>query len=256
VSGGGELRVHPAAESFRSVADLYEKARPGYPAAAVALLLGRLGLRPGRTVVDLAAGTGKLTRELVPSGARVVAVEPLAEMRAVLARVVPGAEAVAGTAEALPLPDGSVDAVTVAQAFHWFDPEPAYREIARVLRPGGALALVWNVRDRADPLQASLEVLLDRWNHTAPRGHEQRWRTAAAELPWFGPEELRSFAWEARYTVEQLVERVSSISFVAELEPPERGELLAAVQELVRGREEPFPFPYRTEVYVLPQLER
>ena len=110
----------------------------------MAFLVKRLGLGPGRVVVDLAAGTGKLARQLVPSGARVVAVEPLAEMRSLIPA---GIETLDGTAEAIPLPDASADAITVAQAFHWFDAEAALREIERVLQPGGLLALVSNRRE-------------------------------------------------------------------------------------------------------------
>ena len=126
-----------AAKGFSSAADIYERGRPGYAPEAVSWLCERLGIGPERTVLDLAAGTGKLTRDLVPSGARVIAVEPLDEMRAHLERVVPAAESLAGTAEQIPLADGSVDAVVCAQAFHWFDPERALPEIHRVLRPGG-----------------------------------------------------------------------------------------------------------------------
>jgi SAM-dependent methyltransferase len=110
----------------------------------VAFLVERLGLGTGRVVVDLAAGTGKLARQLVPSGARVVAVEPLAELRSLIPE---GIETLEGTAEAIPLPDDFADAVTVAQAFHWFDAAAALGEIERVLRPGGLLALVSNRRD-------------------------------------------------------------------------------------------------------------
>ena len=110
----------------------------------MAFLVEQLGLWPGRVVVDLAAGTGKLARQLVPSGARVVAVEPLVEMRS---RIPAGIETLDGTAEAIPLPDDFADAVTVAQAFHWFDAEAALREIERVLQPSGLLALVSNRRD-------------------------------------------------------------------------------------------------------------
>jgi SAM-dependent methyltransferase len=132
------------AASFARSAEAYERARTGYAPEAVAFLVERLGLGPGRVVLDLAAGTGKLARQLVPSGARVVAVEPLAEMRSLIPA---GIEALDGTAEAIPLPDDFADAVTVAQAFHWFDAEAALPEIERVLRPGGLLALVSNRRE-------------------------------------------------------------------------------------------------------------
>jgi SAM-dependent methyltransferase len=133
-----------AAPSFARSADAYEHARPGYAPEAVAFLVDRLGLGSGRVVVDLAAGTGKLARQLLPSGARVVAVEPLAEMRSLIPA---GIESLDGTAEAIPLPNACADAVTVGQAFHWFDAEAALREIERVSRPGGLLALVSNRRD-------------------------------------------------------------------------------------------------------------
>jgi len=135
---------HPAAPSFARRADAYERARPGYAPAAVAYLVEQLDLRPGRVVLDLGAGTGKLARQLVPSGARMLAVEPLAELRAL---VPPGIEVLDGRAEAIPVEDDAVDAVTVAQAFHWFDEERALAEIRRVLRPGGLLALVSNRRE-------------------------------------------------------------------------------------------------------------
>ncbi len=240
-------------QSFRSVAELYERARPGYPEQAVEYLVSRLGLGERRLVVDLAAGTGKLTRLLARSGARVVAVEPLAEMRAVLTRVVPEVECVDATAEALPFAGGSIDAVTVGQAFHWFDPEPAFGEIARVLRPGGALALVWNVRDHGDPLQASLDELMRPYRGSTPSGHEQPRQAWIERLPFFARVERRSFSWELSCTADQLVERVASVSFVAALDAGEHDRLLARVRELAAGRTEPFPFPYRTDAWVLPR---
>ena len=115
--------------SFESVAELYERSRPAYAEDAVAWAAGRLGLGPGRRVLDLAAGTGKLTRQLLALGVDVVAVEPGDEMRGVLERVLPEVEVLAGRAEQIPLPDASVDAVAVGQAFHWFDPEPALAEM-------------------------------------------------------------------------------------------------------------------------------
>ena len=150
---------HPAAPSFARVAAQYERSRPGYAPEAVRHLVERLSLGPGRVVLDLAAGTGKLARQLVPSGARVVAVEPLAELRAL---VPTGIEMLEGTAEAIPLASGSTDAVTVAQAFHWFDEEAALAEIRRVLRHGGRLALVSNRRDERDATTRAFGELLAR----------------------------------------------------------------------------------------------
>lgn len=135
------------AASFGERADVYERARPGYPADAVRWLAGP----SPADVLDLGAGTGKLTRALAALGHRVVAVDPLPEMLAQLAVAVPGVPALAGSAEAIPLEDASVDVVAVAQAFHWFDHGRALPEIARVLRPGGSLALVWNQRDESVP---------------------------------------------------------------------------------------------------------
>src|SRR4051812_12101086 len=131
------------AQSFGGVADDYHRARPGYPVEAVRWLLGSSPL----DVVDLGAGTGKLTAVLVGEGHRVVAVEPLEPMRSRLVAALPATPALEGSAEEIPLPDGCADAVVVGQAFHWFDVEPALREIARVLRPGGTLGLLWNARD-------------------------------------------------------------------------------------------------------------
>jgi SAM-dependent methyltransferase len=247
------MRVHPVAESFRSVAEVYERARPGYPAAAVEHLQTRLGLRAGRVVLDLGAGTGKLTRSLLATGAHVIAVEPLAEMRETLTRLIPEAESVEGVAEALPFPPACVDAVTVGQAFHWFAAGPAFQEIARVLRPGGALALVWNRRNLDDPLQRSLEEMMLPYRGATPSARDERWRATLRDLPVFGPEERQSFRWEMPLTADLLADRIVSTSFVAELDSDTRDRLLAAVRQLVAGWPEPFPFSYSTDVNVFPR---
>src|SRR5215469_13863548 len=119
---------------------------PSYPVDAIAWLIEKLGIKPGRQVVDLAAGTGTLTAQLTSAGADIVAVEPVASMRERLRARLPGIPVLAGAAEALPFGDKSVDAVVVARAFHWFDVRPAMGEIARVVRPGGYLGLIWNAR--------------------------------------------------------------------------------------------------------------
>ena len=128
-----------AARGFAQAVDAYERGRPGYPPEAVERLCEAVGIGPGRAVLDLAAGTGKLTRLLVPTGAELVAVEPVEQMRAALARALPEVTALAGTAEDVPLPAASVDAVVAGSAFHWFRGEEALAEIHRVLRPDGRL---------------------------------------------------------------------------------------------------------------------
>jgi SAM-dependent methyltransferase len=204
-------------------------------------------------VVDLGAGTGKLTRLFVQTGAHVVAVEPLAEMRAVLERVVPEAEALDGTAEAIPLAAGTADAVTAAQAFHWFDPARALPEIHRVLRPGGRLGLIWNSRDLDDPLQARVEELISPYRETYPQQMSRSWRAPLTESPLFGPVEEFSVRWDQPLTRDELAERILSISAIAALPEDERAPLLDRVRGVIADRSEPFPFRYRTEVYVFPR---
>ena len=245
------MSVNPvAAAGFASAARLYERARPSYPAEAIEWLVERTALGPGRTVLDIGAGTGKLTRLLVPSGARVVAVEPVAEMRALIGADV---EAVDATAERLPFADASADVVTVAQAFHWFDHERALPELHRVLRPGGALALVWNMRDLDDPVQRGVEDLLAPLRREVPLQQTGAWREPLERSRLFEPGEVGRFRYEQRFTTDDLCDRVASTSFVAAMSPVERDSLLARVRAVAHGLEEPFPFPYLTEVHLYPR---
>jgi SAM-dependent methyltransferase len=244
-------RIDPvAAAGFGSAAEVYERARPSYPAEAIDWLIERTGIGPGDTIVDLGAGTGKLTRLLVPSGARVLAVEPIAEMRA----LIDVGEALDGTAEDIPLADGSAELVTVAQAFHWFELDRALPEIHRVLRPGGALALIWNVRDLDDPLQREVEELLAPLRGRLSAQREGKWRAPLSASLLFGDLEAAEFRHAQLFTAGDLEERVASTSFVAAMDEEERRPLLEQVRDLVADREEPFPFPYVTEVLVSPRM--
>lgn len=243
-----------AATGFASAADAYERGRPGYPEEAIAWMAERLDLREGRDVLDLAAGTGKLTRALVPSGARVIAVEPIDEMREQLFRALPDVDAFHGTAESIPLPDGSVDAITYGQAFHWFRADEALREIRRVLRTGGSLALVWNVRDLSDPLQARIHEILAPYGKgvSTHRGLDPGQAIAGSGL--FGRVEHRSWPYVQRLSRAHLVDRIASISYIAILDPDTRAEVLSRVLAAAEGLPEPISIPYTTEVYVAARL--
>jgi SAM-dependent methyltransferase len=209
--------------AFAEVAGAYERGRPGYPKDAVRWLVGN----EPRDVVDLGAGTGKLTRELLLLGHRVTAVEPLDEMLAELAAALPGVRALAGSAEAIPLPDSSADVVTCAQAFHWFDHTTALPEIARVLRPGGRLALVWNSRDDRDPWMAQLSAIVG--NETV---EESDVFPVLAEGGLFGPVVTAKFTFAQVLNRERLVDLVLSRSYCAKLPPAEREPILGAVGRL------------------------
>jgi ubiquinone/menaquinone biosynthesis C-methylase UbiE len=223
---------HPESRSFERVAGVYERARPGYPPEAVSWIAERLDLRTGRTVLDLGAGTGKLTRALLETGARVIAVEPGDAMRAELERAAPGAEALRGSAEEIPLPDGSVDAITVGQAFHWFRHDVAIPELHRVLRAGGGVGALLAPFVPPD------------------RPPSEDWARRLADSDLFGPLEERRFSFVQELDADALAERIASVSFVAAAPPEARRELdrrLRQVAESLGGRVD---FPYVTAAYV------
>lgn len=237
-----------AAAGFGAAAGTYERGRPSYPAELIELFRQELGVGPGATVVDLAAGTGKLTRLLVATGAEVIAVEPVEAMRAELAAAVPEVEALDGTAEALPLADASADVVTVAQAFHWFDPAPALAEIARVLRPGGGLGLVWNERDESVPWVSELSALFD-WETRRPYKTGVDWPGVVAADRSFTPLRLRELAYVQELDADTLVERVLSTSYVAARPAEDNVGLAAAVRAHVSDFPDRFELPYVTHAY-------
>jgi SAM-dependent methyltransferase len=200
-----------------------------------------VGEEPCR-VLDLGAGTGKLTRSLVALGHDVLAVEPSPEMIGELRRVLPGVEAIEGSAERIPVPDGRFDAVTAGQAFHWFDPELALPEIARVLRPGGILGVVWNLWDEASPTVARLQAVLPGFG-----GSDEP--LVLGEL--FGPLEEASFDWVRSYGREELVESVGTQSSMLVLDAAERAERLAAVGRVWDAESSggTLELPFRTDAH-------
>ena len=242
--------VHPVAgQGFGRAAEHYERGRPD----AVALLVSELGLGAGRVVADVAAGTGKLTRLLAPSGARVVAVEPLAEMAAVLRRVVAGVPVARGVAERLPLREGSIDAVVVAEAFHWFEVGVALAEVRRVLRPGGGLAMLWNQAGAEPaPWQMELGVLLAGMREPDlpfVGSHSRPWPDDVAAAGGFTGLAHRSFPHEQVVEAEDVVAGALSTSWVAVRPEDERRRFADEVRRMLAGHGSPLVVPWRTEVH-------
>jgi SAM-dependent methyltransferase len=252
--------VHEAATAFEGAATVYESARPGYPPDAVEWLAEALGLGPGRRVVDLAAGTGKLTRGLLVTGADVIAIEPVAGMRQALAATMPArpdgtrVPVVAGVAQALPVGDGRVDAVTVAQGFHWFATGEALAEMHRVLRPGGGLGLIWNHRDGTDPLQAALTGLMEPRRGDTPSYETGAWRGAFEGSDLFTAGEEFHVSWRQPVDVEGVADRVASVSFIAALPDDVRSGLLDEVRAAASAVAPPLALSYVADVFVFARV--
>jgi SAM-dependent methyltransferase len=240
-----EMRDH--ALSFATVAEAYDRARPSYPAEAAAWLVGH----HHASVVELGAGTGKLTEVLVAAGHDVIATDPLPEMLTRLRDRVPGVRAAVATAEHIPVASFSADVVVCAQSFHWFDHEVALPEIARVLRPGGVLALVWNSRDEGIPWVRKLGMLLNERSIGSAENRQDLAEPAEASAH-FGPVEQAEFRFWQTLRRDDLFDLVRSRSYVALLDAAERDELLARVGSLYddygRGPDG-MQMPYLTRCY-------
>lgn len=225
-------RVAAAASRFGDVAARYEQGRPAYPSQALDDLAARTGLGPRTRVLDLGAGTGKLTRQLRERGADVVAVEPSGGMRAQLVAAVPGTAVLDGTAEAIPVAGSSVDVVSAAQAFHWFRTRPALDEIARVLRPRGWLALLWN-----DPPDAGWAAEMWELRHEltgfAPSYPGNGWEFVLAVDQRFGPRTVTTYEVTVTTTVEAEVADAESRSYVHTLDEAQRRSVLGAVRRFL-----------------------
>jgi SAM-dependent methyltransferase len=243
-----------AAHGFACGAEVYARGRPDYPPQARVWLQNELELAPGKVVLDLGAGTGKFTRVLLATGASVIAIDPVPQMLEQLTHTAPEAEALLGDAEHIPLPEAAVDAVVCAQSFHWFATRSALAQIRRVLRPGGVLGLIWNVRDASVDWVARLTALLMPYEGDAPRYDRGEWRSVF-RVPGFGPLLEQRFAYGHVGSPQQVIlDRVSSISFVAALGPEPRTRLMERVRRLIEetpslaGRQE-VTFPYVTSAY-------
>lgn len=226
----------------------YERHRPEYPEEALRWAAERLALEEHARVLDVGAGTGKLTRGLVALGFETVAVEPGAAMLAQLRSAVPEAESLAGPAEAIPLPEASVDAAFSAQAFHWFDPERALPELHRVIRPGGGLVLIWNWWDERDPLQADLGELIGYAGHSPYADDE------LPGAPWF--RELGRTIVESAddSSPDALVAMLATTSRYLTADPAEGAQWLRDVHAGASGYGERFPLPKLTYAFAFERL--
>ena len=238
------------ARSFDAIVDRYDRGRFEYPAALVGAVVERLEIGPGRRVLDLAAGTGKLTRPLAATGAELVAVDPGEALLARLRETLPAVETRIGVAEAIPLPDASVDAVTVGSAFHWFRIAAALREIHRVLRESGGLALLWNPIRLDDPVVAAVTQLIDPlWGDARPTNEPRQWHRVLTRSGLFtAADEIELEASEA-VDAERLVDRILSISAVAAAPAERQTEVEAAVRRV--AAEHAGTFEVRTRPFAL-----
>jgi SAM-dependent methyltransferase len=253
--------VHPAARAgYTASADTYVSGRPGYPPEVGAWLRETPALGPGRTALEVGAGTGKFLPRLVETGARVIALEPMDAMRATLAARNPDVTAIAGTAQAIPLPDASIDAVLCAQSFHWFATPAALAEMRRVLRIGGTLGLIWNVRDESVPWMKALEDLVEPYAGDAPRYRSGAWR-AVFPAEGFEPlPERRAPHPHIGDPEKVIVDRTLSVSFVAALPAEERERIATQVRALIATTPElaghdTIAFPYETRMYAWRRTE-
>jgi SAM-dependent methyltransferase len=248
-------RIHHAAmRGYEAGVEHYQRGRPTYPDDAVTYLVGELAIVDGRDVVELGAGTGKFTELIAYTGARINAVEPVPAMRSALERNCPTVTVLDGAAEAIPLPDASADAVIAAQSFHWFDGDRALPEIHRVLRPDGALGMIWNVRDEASDWSERLTAMFDRLaGEGAPRYRSGRWREAFERSELFGPLHHRLAYHVHHVSPEAFLDRVLSVSYVAAASEDDRTRVRAELDDLIASdpelRGDEIAMPYRTDVF-------
>jgi len=247
--------VHPsAAVGYSTNAEVYVKGRPDYPQEVDQWLRLRLGLREGKSVLDLGAGTGKFSKRLSSTGARVTALDPVAAMLEQLSKEQPGIETKLGSAESMPLESNSLNTVVCAQSFHWFATAAALAEIRRVLKPGGQLGLIWNVRDESVGWVAALTKLIAPFEGDTPRYRTQEWRSVFPAEGFSQLHEERFLNEHVGPSEQVIIDRILSVSFIAALGGEERSIVESQLRQMIDSTPElagraSIKFPYETVTF-------
>jgi SAM-dependent methyltransferase len=251
--------LHSAASTgFAKEAMAYSRGRPDYPDEVSDWLAGTLGVRPGAVAVDVGAGTGKFSRFLANTGAQIYAVEPVDEMREQMAVSLPSIQAISGTAQNLPIPDGEADVIVCAQAFHWFATSSVLAEFHRVLKPGGRLALVWNVRDESVDWVAALTRIISPFEGDAPRFYKGDWRRPFQQNQSTGFSALQETRFGYTHigaSDEVILDRFMSVSFIAALPEKDNAAVRQKISDLIATHptlsgQAIVHFPYTTRAFV------
>lgn len=248
--------INPHAVSgFAQAASYYSRGRPGYPEALAEWLRGPIALGPGKMLIELGAGTGQCTLLLIHTGAHVLAVEPAAQMRSQFLSAYPEGRIVAGSAQAIPAPSASADAVVCAQSFHWFAQEASLAEIARVLKTQGVLALIWNVPDERVDWVADICEILDPVERTAPCQYKRgTWQKVFPDRRFTSLQRAEFLHWHRGSPEEVIIQRAASLSYVANLEAAHREAIIDQLRGFIRSHPAltnrlMIDFPYRTFAY-------
>lgn len=249
--------MHKTAQSGYSKSDLnYDDGRPEYPKTAIDFLVGQLQLGANAAVLDLAAGTGKLSKCLQDFFPSFVALEPLDAMRAQLQKNLPEIKAASGSAEKIPFPNASFDAVFVGTAFHWFRAEDAYQEIHRVLKPGGGLALIWSAWSKTEipDWLAEIRSIIEPLGKGVPRYKTMEWKSPFGKMRLFSELKNKNFDYPVSCTREQICARYLSTSFIAALDAAEKSNLRAEIMAILGKYESAdgkkhFRVPYQIDAY-------
>ena len=243
-----------AQKGFSRSGNLYDGGRADYPHTAISQLLQGLNVSESSKVLELAAGTGKFTKQILPYVQNIIAVEPVYEMRKKFSKQLPDIQIVDGTAEKIPFADSTFDFVFVATAFHWFDYEKAIQEIHRVLKPKGGLGLIWNTwsKDIIPPWLKEIREVIEPYSKKAPRYKSMQWREAFYKTTLFTPLEERVYGHPVRLDINGVCNRMLSISFIAALPEEQFKEVERQLRTILKKHKTPqdyFEMPYQTDIF-------